>query len=88
MGRRDHDRRRLDDQKAVAVTGEEFETAVRNATLSADMVAMQPHATEAARTRAIVRRTLEFLLANKIVEMKPASEWNEWMSLDPPFEMP
>ena len=68
--------------------GREFEEAVRNARFSADSVAMADHPTPAKKTEAIVRRTLEALLANGIIEIKPIDEWPPFYSIDPPYELP
>ena len=58
----------------------------QQACFAADVVAMQAHRAEAARTRAIVQRALEMLLANGLVTATPFDQWPEWTALDPPFD--
>ena len=64
----------------------DFDELVKNASLSADSVAMRRHPTEAQRTRAIVERTLLFAFGNGLIDLKPRAEWPAWMTIDPPFD--
>lgn len=67
----------------VTVEPDVLDRLVRHACFAADLVAMERHATGAARTRAVVRRGLEMLLANGLVEVVPAERWPEYVSLHP-----
>lgn len=56
---------------------------IRNATLAADAVAVRFQGTEAERTRAVVKRAVEFLVDNRMVEVIPEERWPEWLVVDP-----
>lgn len=62
------------------------ERLIQNAVLAADSVAMQPHNTSAAQTRAVVTRAVEFLIGNGLIIVRPEEDWPEWLVMDPPFE--
>lgn len=61
---------------------------VQNGCFAADSVAMQYHATNADRTRAIVERTLEALEANGMIKFVPEDEWPDFFVPDPPYGFP
>lgn len=59
----------------------DLDDVVQTAILSADLVAMRPHRTEAERTRAVVRAALTTLLVNGVIEILPRSEWADWIEI-------
>lgn len=62
---------------------------IHNAVLAADAVAIRrDYPTEAARTRAVVARALEFAVGNGLVTVTPRDQWPEWLAMDPPFRLP
>lgn len=67
------------------MTPENLDTLVRNACFAADNVAIDSrHLPGVQQTEAIVRRTIEFLIGNGLVEfIKDGS--NEWLKIDPPY---
>lgn len=64
---------------------ETFNQLVQNAAMSADQVAIGFSGTDAEKTRAIVRRALECLIGNGLIEVRPADQWPDFISLDPPY---
>ena len=62
-----------------------MQDVIRHATFAADVVASEPHATGAARTRAIVARALEMCLGNGLIEVTDPGTWPEWIVMDPPY---
>lgn len=71
------------------MTTENLEALVRNATFSADMAAIGgPHVTQMTgveKTRQIVRRVIEFLYGNDLMEFKNDGS-SLWLKLEPPFD--
>lgn len=67
---------------------EVMEWLVRNACMSADSVAIGFQGTNAAKTRAVVQRALEALIANGQIAIKPLDEWPEYYVIDPPYKSP
>lgn len=69
------------------MTPENLENLTRNATFAADGAAINEialGATNAQITRRVVRRTIEFLIGNGLVEFK--SDGSEmWLAIDPPY---
>ena len=61
---------------------------IRNACLAADRAAMQPHATKAEETRAIVTRALEALANNGQIKIVKPDHWPGWFIVDPPYSLP
>lgn len=59
---------------------------VRNACMSADSVAIGFNGTPAAKTRAVVERALEALLANGLIKVVPNEEWRDFYVIDPPYK--
>ena len=59
-----------------------MEEIVRNATLAADVVAMEPHPSGVARTRAIVARALEFAVDNGLMVVTDPDGWPRWEAED------
>ena len=71
----------------MSVDPQVLEALLRDACLSADAVAMEPHTTDADKTRAIVRRTVEVLLGNGMIMVTDADTWPDWVVLDPPYNL-
>jgi hypothetical protein len=73
------------------VTPTQFDNLVRSTCFAADMVALDAfHAagmTNAEVTRVIIRRSLEFLIGNDLIEVKP-EHLEGWLTLEPPFPHP
>lgn len=72
----------------VKITEEQLDMLVQNTCFAADGAAMDERAkgvTNAQITRAVVRRTIEFLIGNDLVEFKSTGE-GTWMNIEPPYE--
>jgi hypothetical protein len=69
-------------------TRADFYQAVRAARIAADDVAIDFQGTPAARTGAIVKRTLGALMAQGMITLTPSSTWPQWQDIDKrhPFE--
>lgn len=66
-----------------------MEWVVRNACFSADIVAMERTAagdTGAQVTEAIIKRSLEALVANGIIAIKDPDDWPPFYVPDPPYK--
>lgn len=61
---------------------------VHNACFSADEVAMGFEGTGAERTRAVIERALEALIANGLITMTPKKDWPEYYVPFPPYRPP
>ena len=59
---------------------------IRRATFSADMVAGKDYPTNAARTRAIVQRTIEMCIGNGLIKLVDPVDWPAWIVMDPPYQ--
>jgi hypothetical protein len=66
----------------------DIDELVQNGCLAADVVVIGFDGTGAERTRAGLRRALECLIGNGMIEVKPRAEWPEWVAIDPPYELP
>lgn len=64
-----------------------LESLVEVAAQSADAVAIRSSLPKAHLTKAIVRRTLEVLLANGMIRTTPRASWPEFLALDPPYKV-
>lgn len=62
-----------------------MEWLVKNASMSADDVAIGFDGTGAAKTRAIIERALEALIANDLITVTPWEEWPPFYSINPPY---
>lgn len=60
---------------------------VRNASFSADSVAIGFVGTNAQKTKVIIKRSLEALIANGQIKVVPVEEWNDYYVPDPPYEL-
>lgn len=73
---------------AATIDAETLDFLVRNAVLAADQVAIGFQGTPAAKTRAVVHRALEMLIANRMITVVPRGDWPDWITLDPPYLPP
>lgn len=72
----------------MKVTSETIENLTRNACFAADNAAMGEianGATQAQVIRRAVRRTIEFLIGNDLVEVKSDGA-GQWLTINPPYE--
>jgi len=69
----------------MAIPDDTLKNLVRNACLSADVVAVGFQGTNAEKTRAILTRALEALEANGLIRVTPIEEWPHFYFLDPPY---
>ena len=72
----------------MKVTNETIENLTRNACFAADNAAMGEianGATQAQVIRRAVRRTIEFLVGNDLIEVKSDGA-GLWLQVDPPYE--
>jgi hypothetical protein len=62
----------------------------QDACFAADSVAItnrhDPNMTGAQQTRAVVRRTIEFLIGNNIVVVVDHNDMPRWIKMDPPYD--
>ena len=62
----------------------------QDACFAADTVAItnrqDPNMTGAQQTRAVVRRTIEFLIGNDIVAVVDHNDTLRWIKMDPPYD--
>ena len=71
----------------MQMTEQNLEQLVRNASFAADSAALEEianGATNAQVTRRVVRRTIEFLVGNGLLEFKHDGS-DEWLTIEPPF---
>ncbi len=68
-------------------TNEVMEWLVRNGCFSADSVAIGFQGTPAAKTRAVIHRALEGLIANGCIHVPAPADWNEFYVPDPPYNL-
>lgn len=62
---------------------ETLEQLVRNASLAADSVAVEMRGLPAAQvTRAVIRRSLDVLLAHGMIAITDPDTWPDWVELD------
>ncbi len=70
------------------MTSENLDNLVHNACFAADLAAMEARytlkGTNAEITRATVKRAIEFLVGNGLLEFKKDGT-GEWLSVDPPY---
>lgn len=69
------------------MTPEQLENLTQNASMAADFAAideMKNGASQAQVIRRVVRRTIEFLVGNGLIEVKSDGN-DEWLTLEPPY---
>lgn len=63
----------------------DLDELVQMASQASDIVAIQFGGTDAERTRAIIRRSLECLIGNGIITIQPSKKWPSSIVIDPPY---
>lgn len=72
----------------TARRGDTLDALIRNACLAADEVAIGFQGTAAEKTRAVIERALEALIANGQITVVPIEDWPHWYIPAPPYELP